>query len=141
MGNLGWRAKGGVFGCRRGWLGIAGLAAFAFVGYFTLYGGLRATGKIRIDKVEFTSGAPSAYVAALWDRDPLWRYRLNIPHREPSFTVHKSINTPEDGKRPWSTRVILLTVKLEVALDRRGWLPWNGVRKIMFNDGGMTFGP
>ena len=55
MGHLPWRKKGTRLGCRRGWIGILGLAAFAIVGYFALYGWLRVTGQIDLAFYEGSS--------------------------------------------------------------------------------------
>ena len=122
MGDLPWRAKGGRLGCRRGWLRLAGLAAFVFVGYFALYGWLRVSGNIKIVKWTFVSEKhPEAYAAQLWDR----------PNQGTSVERFKNFRM---AKQSWKGMAMWPAMKLEAGLDRRGWLPWNGIDEMVWND-------
>ena len=67
MSRLRWREKGTRLGCRRGWLGILGLAAFAIVGYLALYAWLRATGGIVLMWHESQNGNCSYTVSACFE--------------------------------------------------------------------------
>ena len=120
MGDLYWRKRGGVLGCWRGWVRIAGLAAFALVGYFALYAWLRANDEIRL------------YAVYEWSRkaqheDELLGYAAwvrNNPTNLPGgrfYYLHK--------KWPRESMTMTMTtmwpaIKLEAALARREWLPY-----------------
>jgi hypothetical protein len=95
-------------------VGVLGLVAFALTGYFALYTWLRANDEIII---MFAIGYPShncSYVAS-------WR-----DARGPYFDVDEDWPWESDTlpRREWLPFAILWpAVKVEVALDRRGWLP------------------
>ena len=121
MGDLHWRAKGGRLGCRRGWVRILGLAAFVLVGYFALYGWLRASGELRIVRWERMNDGDINHTAEMWDR-------VIASHNERrGFSLHTH-------DKPTRWLVVMWTMglpmKLEVALDRCGWLPWTEVKKF-----------
>ena len=129
MGSLHWRKRGTRLGCRRGWLRIAGLAAFALAGYFSLYAYFRATGVI--DLYHFKeqwagrySGTrklvPERYIATMRD-DPT----ISSEH------LYLYVQNEELAKWPrsWTMKTMWPAVRLEFALYRCGWLPWSGVRK------------
>ena len=118
MGHLPWREKGTRLGCWRGWLGILGLATFALAGYFAFYAWLRATDVIKL----YT-----------WDVKA-WKLSDVIPEegygakvRDNSTDIQTTINPETKWPRSWAMRAMWPAVRLEVALHRRGWLPWSGI--------------
>ena len=116
MGRLHWRERGTRLGCRRGWIRIAGLAAFALAGYLALYTWLRATGEIRVDCTKYPDDLHHVV-------------SMSIPAPASWGPYFGEIYMVSDGgmaidSRRWAAAVWLPVVRLEVALDRRGWSPW-----------------
>ena len=75
MRRLRWHDR---LGCRRGWIRIAGLAAFALVAYLVLYGCLRWTNAITI---EFATGWRDL-TPSYWVNNPTKYVRLDDLERE-----------------------------------------------------------
>ena len=109
MGRLPWRAKGTRLGCQRGWLGILGLAAFALAGYFVLYAWLRATDVIEI--IRWDEGKRYRYSATLWGN----------PQDKLNSMLTNRFYPGEYWSKSWWMRAMWPAVRLEIALDRRGW--------------------
>ena len=120
MGRLPWREKWSVLGCRRGWVRLVPFVAFVLVGYFGLYARLRASKEIELvcwricPTGEHTKG--KRYYAVVQD-DPA------SPFGRSMFYV------PENWPRRWEMRAMWPAVRLEVAVDGLGWLPWSGIRE------------
>ena len=126
MGDLHWRKKGTRLGCRRGWVGILGLAAFVLVGYFALYGWCRAIKVIEISGIISRGSDETCYFAVS-------RFTQVIKvGRDGSQTIRrKGFLVGRDWPRESLPFTIMYpAVKLEVALCRRGWLPSDHIRKI-----------
>jgi len=129
MGRLWWRERWSVLGCRRGWLRLAGLAAFAIVGYFVLYAWLRATGEIRIQGWERRDGTFSYDIALRAESDALLFFSGFVsPDDGPILPVYRL------GEWSWAMRMMWPAARLEVALDRRGWLPSDCIPKGKYYD-------
>jgi len=111
MGCLHWRENSTRFGCQRGWLRLAGLAAFVLAGYFALYAWLRAT-----DAIEILHWDYGPYIVIKWVG---------------SATNDEALRIDSDGGGKWprSMRTMRPAMKLEVALDRRGWRPGGSMPK------------
>jgi len=109
------------------------LAAFALIGYFALYAWLRATGEIEIYGRYLQDGTLRYAVATRFD-DPQERVRftyrlLRFNSGGPNKYDPPMLPINRFGEWPKAMRVMWPAVKLEVALDRRGWLPGNGIPK------------
>jgi len=124
MGRLHWRMRGGVFGCRRGWLRIAPFVAFVLAGYFALYGWLRVTNVINLGRYDYPPCCRQSHYV---------EYCIIIVLREDypriSFMVLGSGFLPWIWPSSWRMRMIWPAVKLEIALDKYGGLPWSSIRK------------
>ena len=130
MGRLRWREKGSRLGCRRGWFGILGLVAFVLAGYFALYGWLRATGKIYLasfNLVNFDSPNETRFyqVDARFENGTIPIYAIGISSNIVISSKAIFIGGPWNGGGPRSMTMKAMwpAVKLEIALDRRGWSP------------------
>jgi len=117
MGRLPWRERWSVLGCRRGWWRLAAFLAFPLVAYFSLYAWLRATDEIRI-KCWIVSGTRGS--------ERITWHRYNVRTRgSPIFANGQLMDWEGQWPRSWAMRAMLPAVKLEIALDRREWLPWD----------------
>ena len=126
MGRLHWRERGGVIGCRRGWWRVVAFLLFVtLAGYFGLYAVLRVNDEIRVTgHKEWEPDGPAQIYAAAWGE---WRGDLSRPH------MMRMTREVWDAKWPqWSKTLMVMwpAVKLEAALDRRGWLPWTNIRLV-----------
>ena len=115
MGRWSWRERGTRLGCRRGWIRLAGLAAFVLVGYFALYAWLRATGNIvlwcAVWRVEGSAKTGSNYM-------------IILPKLSPNCIGFIEDRRDEDWSyQPMWIRAMWPAIKLEIALDRYVWLP------------------
>ena len=110
-----------MLGCRRGWWRVLGLAAFALAGYFALYGWLRATDVIELIHWSYPTN---------WIQMPEKRRYSAILRSNPAVSPERlSINADEKWPQSWAMKAMWPAVKMEVELDRRGWMPWSGIRK------------
>ena len=102
---------------------LAPFVAFVLVGYFALYGWLRASDNIKIARQmgiclkhpgDCEVGGKWVYFATVWDRPDGFVFLGN------PFWITRSTQS-------WMVVTMWPAMKLEVGLDRRGWLPWNGI--------------
>ena len=130
MGRLYWRERWSAPGCRRGWVRLLPFVAFVLIGYFGLYAWLRVSGEIAVEGLKAKDGKVLIIRAGTVEQC------LNL---HSLFLVYSSPDSPvsivHDGKWPRESTIMMVmwpAVKLEAALDRRGWLPWTNIRTIYF---------
>ena len=118
MGRLYWRERFSALGCRRGWWRAAALVGIpVLVGYLGLYGYLRANRMI-------TMGEMCLY----------GMHDYSVETREPNGRLldMRTIDDRFGENNDWRyTSPFLMMIwpaaRLEIALGRRGWLPYNGM--------------
>jgi len=101
-------------------LRLAGLAAFALVGYFALYGWLRASGEIRIVRWERMNDGDINHTVEMQDR-------VIMSHDRNGLSFHVRDKSPRWLVTMWTLGTV---VKMEIALDRCGWAPWTEVYRF-----------
>ena len=122
MGRLHWREKWSVFGCRRGWIRLTPFVAFVLVGYFGFYALLRASGEIVL-QVYIRTNEPTGQLQISGRFKPM-AGPPGYMQREIYGRVIGNGRTGVPNNRPIWVKVMWPAVEMEIALYRRGWLPW-----------------
>jgi len=109
---------------------LAPFVAFVLVGYFALYAWLRATEEIGIQGWELRDRTFSYTIVTRSDdqRERILHYinMIDVQHgKMPRKNDRPVLPIYRIGEWPWVMRAMWPAVKLEVALDRRGWLPYS----------------